>query len=41
MQGGKNMAAYWDNICRMQQKQTAKGIETYGQPKPQVLLAVY
>lgn len=22
---------YWDNICRLQAKQTAKGIATYGQ----------
>lgn len=23
--------SYWDNICKMQQKQTDKGISTYGQ----------
>lgn len=22
---------YWDNVCRIQQKQVAKGIQTYGQ----------
>lgn len=27
----ENKMCYWDNICRLQAKQTAKGISTYGQ----------
>lgn len=25
------MGKYWDNVCRLQQRQTEKGIKTYGQ----------
>lgn len=31
LNGDKRNQYYWDNICKMQEKQTAKGLATYGQ----------
>ena len=31
LNGDKLNQHYWDNICKMQEKQTAKGLATYGQ----------
>lgn len=31
LNGDKHNQHYWDNICKMQEKQTAKGLATYGQ----------
>lgn len=31
LNGDKRNRYYWDNICKMQEKQTAKGLATYGQ----------
>ena len=31
LNGDKRNQYYWDNICTMQEKQTAKGLATYGQ----------
>ena len=31
LNGGKRKQYYWDNICKMQEGQTAKGLATYGQ----------
>ena len=31
LNGDKCNQHYWDNICKMQEEQTAKGLATYGQ----------
>lgn len=31
LNGDKRNQHYWDNICKMQERQTAKGLATYGQ----------
>lgn len=31
LNGDKRNQYYWDNICKMQEKQTTKGLATYGQ----------
>ena len=31
LNGDKHKQYYWDNICKMQEKQTVKGLATYGQ----------
>ena len=31
LNGGKRKQYYWENICKMQEKQTEKGLSTYGQ----------
>lgn len=31
LNGDKRKQYYWENICKMQEKQTEKGLATYGQ----------